>query len=313
MSRRCRVEDHVVKAVRQLAPCQQLGELVECGDLGRAGAGELLFHRLDGLVRHGVAHRPDDPIAIRLPRPRGRCRGRRGGHLVYGGRLCSPTSMPKTCPRFDAGSVLTSSTRFPRSARPTATAQASEVFPTPPLPVKNRFRVAGSGRIMANPLLGTPTRRAGRRRPGSHHRRRRAARGGRFSRRSRHHPPRGSTGHSGPVAVQEIVGLEARQDTTTAVDRAIGGTGDSTAQSEIGANHPRVRLQTAAHGEHQGNLDEYAHHGGQRRSRLGPEEGDGGCHGQLEEVARSDERTGSGHRFDRKPQDMQEHWSSELT
>src|SRR5450631_3385742 len=40
--------------------------------------------------------------------------------------------------RFDAGSVLTSRTRNPRSARPMAVAHAREVFPTPPLPVKNK-------------------------------------------------------------------------------------------------------------------------------------------------------------------------------
>ena len=45
---------------------------------------------------------------------------------------------PNTSSRFDAGSVLTSSTRLPPSASVTAVAQAREVFPTPPLPVKNR-------------------------------------------------------------------------------------------------------------------------------------------------------------------------------
>ncbi len=48
---------------------------------------------------------------------------------------------PSTSSRFEAGSVLTSSTRFPASARPIAVAQAAEVLPTPPLPVKNRMRV----------------------------------------------------------------------------------------------------------------------------------------------------------------------------
>jgi hypothetical protein len=38
---------------------------------------------------------------------------------------------------LDAGSVLTSKTRLPASANAIAEAQASEVFPTPPLPVKN--------------------------------------------------------------------------------------------------------------------------------------------------------------------------------
>jgi hypothetical protein len=45
---------------------------------------------------------------------------------------------PKTSSRFDAGSVLTRSTRRPRSASATAVAEESEVLPTPPLPVKKR-------------------------------------------------------------------------------------------------------------------------------------------------------------------------------
>src|SRR5512135_1005064 len=90
------------------------------------------------------------------------------------------SSTPKTSSRFEAGSVLTKSTRWPRSARPTAVAPATEVLPTPPLPVKNRFRVKGPGRTMMNPPLATPALRAGRRRPEGHHRRGRAARGCRF-------------------------------------------------------------------------------------------------------------------------------------
>ena len=48
--------------------------------------------------------------------------------------------MPNTCPTLEAGSVLTSSTRCPPSASWMAVAQAIEVLPTPPLPVKNRKR-----------------------------------------------------------------------------------------------------------------------------------------------------------------------------
>ena len=43
--------------------------------------------------------------------------------------------------RFEAGSVLISSIFFPLSAKPTAVAQAIEVFPTPPFPVKKRYFV----------------------------------------------------------------------------------------------------------------------------------------------------------------------------
>src|SRR5512144_721518 len=92
------------------------------------------------------------------------------------------SSVPKTSSRFEAGSVLTKSTRWPRSARPTAVAPATEVLPTPPLPVKNRFRVKGPRLTMINPPLATPALRAGRRRPEGHHRGGRAARGGRFLR-----------------------------------------------------------------------------------------------------------------------------------
>src|SRR4051812_42055985 len=48
--------------------------------------------------------------------------------------------VPSTSSKFDAGSVLTSNTRLPLSARVMAVAQATEVLPTPPLPVKNTMR-----------------------------------------------------------------------------------------------------------------------------------------------------------------------------
>ncbi len=49
-----------------------------------------------------------------------------------------------TWPTLDAGSVLTSNTWRPASASVIAVAQAIEVLPTPPLPVKNRKRGARS-------------------------------------------------------------------------------------------------------------------------------------------------------------------------
>ncbi len=54
------------------------------------------------------------------------------------GRMVLPIAWSNTCPTFEAGSVLTSKTRLPCSARRIAVAQEMEVFPTPPLPVKNR-------------------------------------------------------------------------------------------------------------------------------------------------------------------------------
>ena len=49
----------------------------------------------------------------------------------------------------DEVTVLTSSTRFPARAREMAVAQAMEVFPTPPLPVKNRKRGGASRNFMS--------------------------------------------------------------------------------------------------------------------------------------------------------------------
>ena len=55
---------------------------------------------------------------------------------------------PRTSSRFDAGSVLTSSTFLPFWAMDTAAAQASDVLPTPPFPVKKRMRVAFSRKLI---------------------------------------------------------------------------------------------------------------------------------------------------------------------
>ena len=47
----------------------------------------------------------------------------------------------KTSCRFEAGAVLIRSIFLPLSAKPTAVAQAIEVLPTPPFPVKKRYFV----------------------------------------------------------------------------------------------------------------------------------------------------------------------------
>ena len=49
-----------------------------------------------------------------------------------------PIAIPNTCPTLEAGSVLTNNTLRPESANEIAAAQANEVLPTPPLPVKNK-------------------------------------------------------------------------------------------------------------------------------------------------------------------------------
>jgi hypothetical protein len=54
---------------------------------------------------------------------------------------------PSTSSKLEAGSVDTSNTRRPASANPSATADDVEVFPTPPLPVKNKKR----GALASNP------------------------------------------------------------------------------------------------------------------------------------------------------------------
>ena len=60
------VEDDVVKAARGCVIGQQGGEFVERGDLGGAGAGELLLDPVDHRVRQHAAHRADDAIAVGL-------------------------------------------------------------------------------------------------------------------------------------------------------------------------------------------------------------------------------------------------------
>lgn len=64
------------------------------------------------------------------------------------------SGVSRTSSRLDAGSVETSRTRLPRSARATAVAQASVVLPTPPLPVKSRIRL-GSGSISSSFFRGS--------------------------------------------------------------------------------------------------------------------------------------------------------------
>src|ERR1035437_2779718 len=61
---------------------------------------------------------------------------------------------PNTWPTLDAGSVLTNSTRCPASASWMAVAQAIEVLPTPPLPVKKRKRGGCSRKFMIYGSLG---------------------------------------------------------------------------------------------------------------------------------------------------------------
>src|SRR5690606_17196573 len=71
-----------------------------------------------------------------------------------------PMRSPKTCPTLEAGSVLTRSTRLPWAASCTAVAQAMEVLPTPPLPVKKRNRGGWVRKCMKSPRSAAAVARA---------------------------------------------------------------------------------------------------------------------------------------------------------
>src|SRR5674476_1458198 len=60
-----------------------------------------------------------------------------------------PMVTPRTWLTLEAGSVLTSRTRLPWLTRCKAVAQATDVLPAPPLPVKNRNRGGLSRNFMA--------------------------------------------------------------------------------------------------------------------------------------------------------------------
>ena len=144
MSGRRRVEDDVIITLAQRVIGQEFGELIESGDFGRAGAGELFLNALQRLPGQDAAHWADDTFAILGCGGLGINFERIEAVDAGDGGDLSPISVSKTWPTLEAGSVLTTRTRFPASANASAVAQASEVFPTPPLPVKKtnfgRFR-----------------------------------------------------------------------------------------------------------------------------------------------------------------------------
>ena len=138
------VEDDVI--IGPVVVGQTADELVERRDLGRAGARQLLSDLAPILIARVRPHLRQNPRAIGLG-------GDGGVDIEDGQRLRRRGRRPAGCPRarpsissrLEAGSVLTSSTDLPPSASDRAVAQAIEVLPTPPLPVKNRKRV-GSAR-----------------------------------------------------------------------------------------------------------------------------------------------------------------------
>ena len=58
------VEDDMVEGGGRGRVAEQFGDLVKGGNLDRAGAGQLLFHALDGRRRQDVAVRGDHPFAV---------------------------------------------------------------------------------------------------------------------------------------------------------------------------------------------------------------------------------------------------------
>src|SRR5450759_3278789 len=71
-----------------------------------------------------------------------------------------PMVTSRTWLTLDAGSVLTSRTRLPWLTRCKAVAQATEVLPAPPLPVKNRNRGGLSRNNMSAALSAAAGRAA---------------------------------------------------------------------------------------------------------------------------------------------------------
>ncbi len=122
----------------QAAVGQERGEFVKGGDLRGAGTGKLFFNAAYHTVGQLAAHRANDTFAIGL---RGSLRSISSADNPLTAAMAVmllPIWVSNTWPTFDAGSVLTSSTRLPLSHKATALAHASDVLPTPPLPVKKR-------------------------------------------------------------------------------------------------------------------------------------------------------------------------------
>ena len=132
------VEDNMVIAVGIAR--QQTDELVEGGDLRGAGAGELLAHGAAFGVRALSRHLCDHAHPVGLGRDVGidvqRIETWRTGH---GAR---PVRQPDAQHLVEVGGGVGADQQhaFAGVGECRAQAQASEVLPTPPLPVKNRKR-----------------------------------------------------------------------------------------------------------------------------------------------------------------------------
>ena len=132
---------------------KQARELVERRDLDRARARELFLDARHGARRQQRSIRTDHALAIRVRRgfrvdvQRGQAghardgvsarRKRHAEHLVQVRRRVGATRAARD---------------GPASASATAVAQASEVLPTPPLPVKKRMRVGSNGSVVISSI-----------------------------------------------------------------------------------------------------------------------------------------------------------------
>jgi hypothetical protein len=121
---------------------EQLGELIEGGDFDRARAGELLLHAIERRVRQNPAIGLDHPLPIVTSGGLGidvqRESPRHAGNRRRRGRQLHPEHFVEVRRGIRAHQQDALRRRRPKAI---AVAQAREVLPTPPLPVKNRFRV----------------------------------------------------------------------------------------------------------------------------------------------------------------------------
>ena len=138
---RRRIEEDVVVITGDGRVGEEVGELIKSGDFYGTRAGQLFLHVAQSRFRQKDTIRP---MTLSLYSAGGldRVPGWPRSKLGTGRQMAVAlfvSSMEKTSCRFDAGSVLMSRTCFPASARATAVAQATDVLPTPPLPVRKRY------------------------------------------------------------------------------------------------------------------------------------------------------------------------------
>jgi hypothetical protein len=119
---------------------QQRRELVEGGNLGGAGARQLLLDALHHVIGQHPSHRADDAVAVDLGGGlRIDLEPGEPGHGGDGGDVVADASCRRPARRSTRGRCSPAA-RACRLRSWIADAQAIEVLPTPPLPVKKRKR-----------------------------------------------------------------------------------------------------------------------------------------------------------------------------